>query len=179
MLGLAGAALAQTPSPDPAPVPAPPPPVSPPPPPAPPVAPPVTTPPTQESEPAPKSKRPRSRARARDRDDDAAGARTPPDPARGELGAASGRKTSAPATRPAAIAHIPRALAEPERRWPAQAALLFVFAVGLVGLVLALAPVRVLGSISADLPRHRQDFGIALVLVMALGAGFLVLLAAA
>ena len=93
---------------------------------------------------------------------------------------AAGTETAfASAARPAAIAHIPRSLAEPERRWPAQAALLFVFAVGLLGLVLALAPARALAAVSPSLPRHRQDLGIGLALVMALGAGFFVLLAAA
>lgn len=183
-LALAGAAHAQTPTPDPAPVPTPAPapaPASPPPPAT--VAPPATAAaPTQPAEPARKKERPRARARKRARADEAAARpAAPADPPRTALlGAATGTGTSsASAPRPAAMAHIPRSLAEPERRWPAQAALLFVFAIGLLGLLLALAPTRLLASVSEGLPRHRQDVGIALALVMALGAGFFVLLAAA
>lgn len=164
----------------PAPAPAPAPPTAAPPPA--PVAPPATAAaPTQPAEPARRKERPRARARKRARaDEGAARPAAPADPPRTALsGAAAGAGTSSASTaRPATIAQIPRSLAEPERRWPAQAALLFVFAVGLLGLVLALVPSRALAALSASLPRHRQDLGIGLVLVMALGAGFFVLLSA-
>jgi hypothetical protein len=62
--------------------------------------------------------------------------------------------------------------------WPARAGLLFLFVMGLLGLVLALVPARALAAISASLPRRRQDLGLALALAMALGAGFFVVLMA-
>lgn len=178
-LGAVGVAVGQTPTPDPAPVPVPapsPPPVSPPAPTT--VAPTPASPPA--SEPAPKRSRARAKVRPRFNDAEVA-PRAPLHPPRAELlGAATVTESSTtPAPSPVSVAHAPPALAAPERQWPAQAALLFVFAVVLLGLVLALAPARLLASISAGLPQRRQDLGIALVLVMALGAGFFVLLVAA
>jgi hypothetical protein len=86
--------------------------------------------------------------------------------------------SGAPEASPVPVGHAPPALGASESDWPAQAALLFLFTIGLLGLVLALAPARLLVAISAGLPRRRQDLGFALALIMALGAGFFVVLVA-
>lgn len=175
-LGIAGPAFAQTPTPDPAPVPAPAP-TSTPPPPAPssdtstststdrtPVA----------AEPVRKKKRAATKARPRAKE--AGVVRSVPlHPPLAERASAPVVRTSSqvPVKRP-----VPALAASQHSDWPARAGLLFLLVMGVLGLVLALAPVRALAAISASLPRRRQDLGLALALAMALGAGFFVVLMA-
>lgn len=178
-LGVAGTAFGQQPTPDPAPVPAP----APAPPPAP--APEPTTASPASTPDAPATAKPvrNKKKRAAARTHASAGtveeaAPVARHPRLAEAGPTDLAPSGAPEASPVPVGHAPPVLGASESDWPGQAALLFLFTIGLLSLVLALAPARLLVSISAGLPRRRQDLGFALALIMALGAGFFVVLVA-